>query len=103
MNFGEWSIKTRQFLCKQTMAMPSGIKCLKCKKGDLSERKTKNGDPFVGCSTYPDPSCGFVSWNSKLIKCKHCKGNVITMNKEGVKLCIECKKEQSQNKRKTSK
>jgi DNA topoisomerase-1 len=68
--------------------------CPKCKKGILSERKTKNGDPFVGCSTYPAPVCGFVAWNSKLIKCKHCKGKIITLNKEGKKVCYDCKKEQ---------
>jgi DNA topoisomerase-1 len=37
-----------------------GIKCPRCKKGDIVERKSRRGRLFYGCSRYPD--CDFVSW-----------------------------------------
>ncbi|MCH8169821.1 MAG: topoisomerase DNA-binding C4 zinc finger domain-containing protein [Bacteroidetes bacterium] len=37
-----------------------GVSCLKCKVGDVVERKSKRGRLFYGCSRFPD--CDFVSW-----------------------------------------
>jgi DNA topoisomerase I len=37
-----------------------GVKCPKCKVGDIVERKSRRGKLFYGCSRYPD--CDFVSW-----------------------------------------
>lgn len=37
-----------------------GIKCEKCGKGDLVERRTKRHRRFWGCNQYPD--CDFVVW-----------------------------------------
>ena len=37
-----------------------GIKCPKCKQGEVVERKSKRNKIFYGCSRYPD--CDFVSW-----------------------------------------
>ncbi|HAI74524.1 MAG TPA: type I DNA topoisomerase [Candidatus Moranbacteria bacterium] len=39
----------------------TGIKCPKCKTGDIVERKTKKGRSFFGCNTYP--ACDFSVWN----------------------------------------
>jgi DNA topoisomerase-1 len=38
-----------------------GIKCPKCKEGELAQRKTKKGKIFYSCSRYPD--CDFSLWN----------------------------------------
>lgn len=38
-----------------------GIKCPKCKDGDIILRKSRKGKAFYGCTGYPD--CDFVSWN----------------------------------------
>ncbi|MFH1566166.1 MAG: type I DNA topoisomerase [bacterium] len=37
-----------------------GIKCPKCKDGDVIVRKTKKGKTFYGCSNYP--KCDFAVW-----------------------------------------
>ncbi len=47
--------------CKNTKPISMGIKCPKCKEGDLVERKTKRKRTFYGCSRYPD--CDFASWD----------------------------------------
>jgi len=39
----------------------TGIKCPKCKTGDIVERKTKKGRSFFGCNT--SPACDFSVWN----------------------------------------
>ncbi|MCX6761829.1 MAG: type I DNA topoisomerase [Candidatus Moranbacteria bacterium] len=39
----------------------TGIKCPKCKVGDIVERKSKKGRLFFGCNTYP--ACDFSLWN----------------------------------------
>ena len=36
------------------------VKCPKCKKGEIVERKSRRKKIFYGCSRYPD--CDFVSW-----------------------------------------
>ncbi len=65
----------------------TGVKCPKCGKGEIVERKSKRGTVFYGCNTYPD--CDFVLWNeptgdvcpqcgSLLVKKVLKKGNVIT-------------------------
>ncbi len=38
-----------------------GIKCPKCKEGNVIERLTKRKKTFFGCDRYPD--CDFISWN----------------------------------------
>ncbi len=47
--------------CKNTKPISMGIKCPKCKDGDLIERKTKKKRVFYGCSRYPE--CDFASWD----------------------------------------
>ncbi|HEX9007042.1 MAG TPA: DNA topoisomerase, partial [Bacteroidota bacterium] len=47
--------------CKNTRPLGIGIKCPKCKEGDIIERKTKRKRTFYGCSRYPD--CDFASWD----------------------------------------
>src|SRR5512146_3218744 len=47
--------------CKNTKPISIGMKCPKCKEGDVIERKTKRKRVFYGCSRYPD--CDFASWD----------------------------------------
>ncbi|HZY10769.1 MAG TPA: type I DNA topoisomerase [Bacteroidota bacterium] len=47
--------------CRNTKPLSMGIKCPKCKEGDLVERKTKRKRTFYGCSKYPE--CDFASWD----------------------------------------
>lgn len=50
-----------------------GVKCPKCKQGDVVERKSKKNRTFYGCSRYPN--CDFVSWDQPVgrdcPKCGH--------------------------------
>ena len=39
----------------------TGVKCPKCKQGEIVERKSKRGTIFYGCNRYPD--CDFTLWN----------------------------------------
>ena len=82
--------------CKYTQPISMGIKCPKCKEGDVIERKTKRKRSFYGCSRYPD--CDFVSWDKPVIQeCEHCKNPYLvqkTSKKKGeYLLCPNCKEE----------
>jgi DNA topoisomerase-1 len=64
--------------CKTTKPIPLGVKCPKC-GGELSERRTKGGKSFYGCSNYP--KCDFASWDRPLPrKCPEC-GNPYLIEK----------------------
>ncbi len=57
--------------CKNTRPMSIGVKCPKCKDGDVIERKTKRKRVFYGCSRYPD--CDFASWDKPVAQqCETC-------------------------------
>ncbi|MDH4045818.1 MAG: type I DNA topoisomerase [Gemmatimonadota bacterium] len=58
--FGEFLACTGYPECKTTRPIPLGVKCPKCKDGELAERRTKRGRSFFGCSRYPD--CDFSTW-----------------------------------------
>lgn len=56
---------------RKRLLVTTGIKCPKCKDGDVIQRKSKYGKLFYGCSKYPD--CDFVSWNEPVEeKCPEC-------------------------------
>ena len=61
--------------CKYTEALEKntlGIKCPKCKKGKIVEKRTKKRKLFYGCSNWPD--CDFATWyeptGELCLKCK---------------------------------
>lgn len=59
--------------CKNTKPVVEkiGVKCPKCKDGDVIIRKTKKGRQFYGCSNYPE--CDFVEWKRPTGEnCKEC-------------------------------
>lgn len=49
--------------CKTTKPLlnKAGVKCPKCKEGEIIIRKSKKGRIFYGCDKYPE--CDFISWN----------------------------------------
>ncbi len=71
--YGEFLACTAYPKCKHTRPIPLGVKCPKCKDGDLAERRTrKGGRVFFGCSTYPD--CDFSTWHRPLPEaCRDCR------------------------------
>lgn len=49
--------------CKNIMKIEqkTGLKCPKCKTGDIVARKSKKGKMFYGCNRYPE--CDFAMWS----------------------------------------
>lgn len=65
----------------------SGVKCSRCKTGQLVERRTrKGGRIFWGCNKFP--KCKMASWNKPVDICKEC-GGLRVEDKEGNVLCME--------------
>jgi len=67
--------------CKNivSIVVSSGVKCIKCGKGQLIERRTrKGGRVFWGCDKYP--KCKHATWNKPL-----------EVSKDGKKMLLEGK------------
>ncbi|MDO5715702.1 MAG: type I DNA topoisomerase [Tissierellia bacterium] len=65
-----------------------GVKCPKCKDGEIVIKRSKKGRKFYGCSNYPD--CDFVSWNQPIDeKCPKCE-NILTKTSSRGKVRIKC-------------
>ena len=86
--------------CKNTKPISMGIKCPKCKEGDLIERKTKKGKrTFYGCSKYPN--CDFASWDKPVAQaCTSCGNEYVVAKYSQTKgeymICPACKQEVDQ-------
>ncbi len=68
-----------------------GVKCPKCKEGDIIERKSKKHRLFYGCNRYP--SCDFISWDKPLPRnCPKCENVLVEKKlKKGIQVqCVEC-------------
>jgi DNA topoisomerase-1 len=86
--------------CKNTKPISMGIKCPKCKDGELIERKTKKGKrTFYGCSKYPN--CDFASWDKPIAQaCTYCGNEYVvakySQSKGEYIVCPSCKQEINQ-------
>ena len=58
--YGEFLACTKYPKCKHTRPIPLGVKCPKCRAGELTERRTRRGRSFFGCMRYP--KCDFSTW-----------------------------------------
>ncbi|MCC3867193.1 type I DNA topoisomerase [Terrisporobacter mayombei] len=84
--------------CKNTKPLVNkvGVKCPKCKEGEIILRKSKKGKAFYGCSNYPE--CDFISWYKPTGEvCKECGSYMIEKQtkSETKEVCSnkECKAE----------
>jgi DNA topoisomerase-1 len=69
--FGKFLACSAYPACKTTKPISLGVDCPKCGKGFLSERRTKGGKSFFGCSTYP--KCDYAIWDRPVPrKCPDC-------------------------------
>ncbi len=59
--FGRFLACTRYPECKGTKPVSIGVSCPKGCGGYISEKRSRRGRTFYGCSSYP--SCDFVSWD----------------------------------------
>lgn len=58
--FGKFIGCERYPECDFIKSISLGVKCPKCKQGDIVEKQSRRGKAFYGCSRYPD--CDFVAW-----------------------------------------
>ncbi len=61
-----------------------GIKCPQCDQGEITERMTKRGKIFYGCTNYPN--CNFATWNKPTgEKCPKCNSLLVKIRGNKVK------------------
>lgn len=68
-----------------------GVKCPKCEKGNIIERKSKKKRIFYGCDQYPE--CDFLSWDKPIErKCPKCSELLVEKKlKKGNQIqCTSC-------------
>jgi len=69
--FGEFIACGNYPECRYIKPNLTGVRCPKCEKGELVERKSRRGKVFYGCERYPD--CDYVMWNKPLPRqCPSC-------------------------------
>ncbi len=90
--YGEFVACSAYPKCKYVKQNYIGVKCPKCKDGELVEKKARRGNIFYGCSNYP--KCRFTSAAKPLAeKCPKC-GNEYLVEKNlkagPVIACPEC-------------
>ncbi|HEU4381919.1 MAG TPA: type I DNA topoisomerase [Anaeromyxobacteraceae bacterium] len=69
--FGRFLACTRYPDCKGTRPVSIGVACPKGCGGQITERRSRRGRNFYGCSSYPN--CDFVSWDRpRAEKCPRC-------------------------------
>jgi DNA topoisomerase-1 len=70
--FGRFLACSKYPECRNTKSIPIGVSCPReeC-GGDLTEKRTRGGKTFYGCSNYP--KCTFAVWNRPTKeKCAEC-------------------------------
>lgn len=73
--------------CKYTESLKENnlnIKCPKCKKGQITEKRTKKNKIFYGCSNWP--KCDFALWDKPTgEKCQKCGSLLIETKRKQIK------------------
>ena len=91
--FGKFLACSKFPECKGTKSLGMNIKpimkCPKCKKGDVVNKRTRKGKIFYGCTGYPD--CDFATWEEPVPeKCPTCKGLMTISKRKKIPVCKEC-------------
>jgi len=73
--------------CRYTESLEKntlGIKCPKCKKGKIVQKRTRKNKIFYGCNQYPE--CDFALWDKPTgEKCPKCKSLLVQTKKGQIK------------------
>jgi DNA topoisomerase-1 len=89
--FGKFLACTKYPECKTTRAISTGITCPTC-GGALSERRTKKGRIFYGCSQYP--KCTFATWDKPLKEaCPQCGSPTLVSKSTKAATTVKCPRE----------
>lgn len=85
--------------CKYTESLPEnilGVKCPKCSKGEMVEKRTKRGKIFYGCNKFP--KCDFALWDKPTNeKCPECGSLLVEKSKT-----IKCSNKECSYKKKAT-
>jgi DNA topoisomerase-1 len=87
--FGKFYACSKFPECKHTESLENknndlGIKCPKCKEGNIISKKTKKGKIFYGCNTFP--KCDFALWDKPVNEfCPKCDSILIETKKKQIK------------------
>jgi len=78
--------------CKHTEALEKNelnIPCPKCKEGKITEKRTKRGKIFYGCSRWPE--CDFALWDKPTDKkCPKCGSILVEIKKKTKDFTLKC-------------
>jgi DNA topoisomerase-1 len=89
--FGKFLACSKYPECKTTRAISTGITCPSC-GGALSERRTKKGRIFYGCSQYP--KCTFATWDKPIKEaCPQCGSPTLVSKSTKAATTIKCPRE----------
>ena len=78
--FGRFVACARYPECKTTRPLEVGVRCPKCQKGNMVEKRSKRGRTFFSCGTYPD--CDFALWDRPVPEsCDRC-GNAYLVERQ---------------------
>jgi len=85
--FGRFYACSKFPKCKYTESLEKktlGIECLKCKKGEIVEKRTKRGKIFYGCNQFPQ--CDFALWDKPTGEiCPKCKSLLVETKRKQIK------------------
>jgi len=85
--FGKFYACSRFPKCKYTESFEKiklGVKCPKCKKGEIVEKRTKKKKIFYGCNQWP--KCDFALWDKPTKKlCPKCGALLVETKKNQIK------------------
>ena len=93
--FGEFLACSRYPDCKTTSPISLGVDCPKegC-GGYLTEKRSRRGKVFFGCSNYSKTQCDFVSWDRPLPQpCPKCGAKFVVQKVSKAGTRIRCLKE----------
>jgi len=100
--YGEFYACSKFPKCRYTESLEKntlGIKCPKCKKGKIVEKRTKKHKIFYGCSNWP--KCDFALWDKPTgEKCPKCDSMLVETKRKQIKCSnkncnLELKKEKN--------
>jgi len=85
--FGKFYACSKFPKCRYTESLEEndlGIKCPKCKKGKVVEKRTKKGKIFYGCNRFP--KCDFALWDKPVNKkCPQCGSLLVQTKRKQIK------------------
>jgi DNA topoisomerase-1 len=89
--FGEFLACSRYPECKTTSPISLGVDCPKGCGGYLTEKRSRRGKVFFGCSNYSKTQCDFVSWDRPLPQpCPKCGAKFVVQKVSKAGTRIRC-------------